>query len=44
MASNSGNRPRKGEREGHPTTEMVVVANNRLAQVGALPTASIAGN
>lgn len=37
MASNSGNRPRKGEREGHPTTEMVVVANNRLAQVGALP-------
>lgn len=37
MASNAGNRPRKGEREGHPTTEMVMVANNRLAQVGALP-------
>jgi hypothetical protein len=37
MVSNAGNRPRKGEREGHPITEMVVVANNRLAQVGALP-------
>lgn len=37
MASSSGSRPRKGEREGHPTTEMVVVANNRLAQIGALP-------
>jgi hypothetical protein len=44
MASDSGNRPRKGARlvparqgHGHPTTEMVVVANNRLAQVRALP-------
>lgn len=44
MASNSGTRPRKGERlvparqgHGHPITEMVVVANNRLAQVGTLP-------
>jgi hypothetical protein len=44
MASNAGNRPRKGERlvparqgHGHPTTEMVVVAGNRLAQIGAVP-------
>lgn len=37
MSSNSGNRPRKGERERHPTTEMVVLANNRLPQIGALP-------
>jgi hypothetical protein len=37
LSSRSGNRPRKGEREGHPTTEMVVAANNRLARMGALP-------
>lgn len=37
MASNAGNRPRKGERGGHPTTEMVMVANNRLAHLGSLP-------
>jgi hypothetical protein len=36
MASNSGNRPRKGRRAGHPTTEMVMVAGNRLAQLGAV--------
>lgn len=37
MASSAGNRPRKGEREGHPTTEIVVAAGSRLAQIGAVP-------
>ena len=37
MTSSAGNRPRKGKRAGHPTTEMIMVANNRLARMGALP-------
>lgn len=37
MASGSGNRPRKGEREGDPTTAMVVAAGNRLAHLSAPP-------
>jgi hypothetical protein len=35
LSSGSGNRPRKGEREGHRTTRMVVAAGNRLARLGA---------
>lgn len=37
LSSGSGNRPRKGEREGHRTTRMVVAAGNRLARLGAVP-------
>ena len=37
LSSGSGNRPRKGEREGHRTTRMVVAAGNRLAHLGAAP-------
>jgi|GEM_PF-3347182 len=36
MDSDAGVRPVKGERAGHPTTEMVVAANNRLAALGAV--------
>ena len=37
LSSGSGNRPHKGEREGHRTTRMVVAAGNRLAHLGAVP-------
>ena len=36
MDSDAGTRPVKGERARHPTTEMVVAANNRLAALGAV--------
>lgn len=37
LSSGSGNRPRKGEREGDRTTRMIVAAGNRLARLGAAP-------
>ena len=36
LDSDAGVRPVQGERAGHPTTEMVVAANNRLAALGAV--------
>jgi hypothetical protein len=36
-SSNPGNRPRRGERGGHPTTVMVVKAGNRLAHLSVPP-------